>query len=53
MDKKKRTENDSGVEKSHGGVKKDGTILSFEEWLGELEKEDSFDQYAKNRKKQK
>ena len=51
MDKKKCTENDSGMEKSHGGIKKDGTILSLEEWLGELEKEDSFDQYAKNCKK--
>ena len=54
MDKKKRTKNDSGVEESHGGIKKDGTTLSLEEWLGKLEKEDSFDQYAKkNRKKQK
>lgn len=50
MDKKKRTENDSGVEESYGSIKKGGTTLSLEEWLGELEKEDSFDQYAKNRK---
>lgn len=52
MDKKKRTENDSGVEKSHDGIReeKSGTTLSLEEWLRELEKEDGFDQYAKNRK---
>ena len=50
MDKKKRTENDSGVEESHGGIREGGTTLSLEEWLGELEKEDEFDQYAKNRK---
>ena len=50
MDQKKRTENDVGVEESYGGIKEEGTTLSLEEWLGELEKEDSFDQYAKNRK---
>lgn len=50
MDQKKRTENDSGVEEPHGGIRKEGTTLSLEEWLGELEKEDTFDQYAKNRK---
>jgi len=44
MDKTERSKDDTDVEETIN----DGT-LSLEEWLDELKKADSFDQYAKSR----